>query len=88
LGFTITMVKTFVFVSIIGLHHHYGEDLCFCQYYYYYFSVTPLFSELEVDFLICCSLGTDKTFDPVLVTLTYFSRSQRPAKSNFLKFQM
>jgi hypothetical protein len=38
------MVKTIVFGVIISLHHHYGEDYCFCHCYYYSFFCHTKFS--------------------------------------------
>ena len=63
------MVKTIVFAIIIIMQ----------------FSFLRLFSALTNDIIPVYSLGCKNNTDPVLVTLTYFSRSQVTLKSNFLK---
>jgi len=30
------LILSFVFVSLVRLHHYHGEDYCFCHYFYYY----------------------------------------------------
>ena len=72
------MVNTIVFV--IRLHHYHGEDYCFCHYYYYYslffFFANEVYRTNTKPVQVWTPSGPKNT-DPVSVTLTYFSRSQK-----------
>ena len=74
------------FSTIISLHHSHGEDYCF--WYYYYYSLSPkIFPEVHDFFFIDSPWGPHYD-DRVVLTLTYFSRSQVCSKSKFSNFQI
>ena len=77
------------FFFLISLHHSHGEDFCFWYYYYYYYySLSPkIFPEVH-DYFFIDSPRWPLYDVRVVLTLTYFSRSQVRSKSKFSKFQI
>ena len=75
---------------LIRIHHHNGEDFCFCQYYYFSFYYYYFFSPQKI---ISDFHQTWSVYSPIWVlqfslgqmTLTYFSRSQGHLKVKFWK---
>jgi len=73
------------YITVVRLHHYHGEDYCFCLFviilFHIFFSDFHQTSQVE-------TLGGPYYTDPILVTLTYFSRSQTHFSAKIKKIKI